>query len=136
MSPTNTNITCHQGKGSLIDYMVISNDLAPYVHSFEADPAVPWGTHDGLRLELGKIPAEVMVNVWDRPKPLPMKPCPGEDFNEEYSWEQAKVDAEETRRREGTRPHKTCKTERAEVTDKYNKNPRALGRIALRQMQN
>ena len=52
MAPSNTDITCHQGNGSLIDFIVISNNLAPYVHSFEADAFAPWGTHDGLRLEL------------------------------------------------------------------------------------
>ena len=44
MAPTNTKITCHQGKGSLIDFMVISNNLAPYVHSFEVDVFAPWAT--------------------------------------------------------------------------------------------
>ena len=71
MAPSNTDITCHQGKGSLIDFMVISNNLAPYVRSFEADVFAPWGTHDGLRLELFKRPGKVMVRVADTPKPIP-----------------------------------------------------------------
>ena len=77
--------------------MVIANTRAPYVQSFEAYVFAPWGTHDGLRLELRKRPSDVMVKVADGPKPMPTQPKPGEVLNEDFTWAQAKEEAARVR---------------------------------------
>ena len=41
MVPTNGDITCHQGNGSMTDYMVISTNLRPLVERFEIDHYAP-----------------------------------------------------------------------------------------------
>ena len=68
LKPSNTEVTCHAGSGSLIDYAVVSNSLEPYVVSLTSVTDVPWGPHDGLRLVLKADPRQVKIRTLDKPK--------------------------------------------------------------------
>ena len=35
--PAGADVTCHSGSGSVIDYMIISRHLVPYIRSFKVD---------------------------------------------------------------------------------------------------
>ncbi len=64
--PTGGEITCHQGKGSLIDYALCSRVLAPYVR-IEIVSKVPWEPHDGLRVKVVREAKAFMVTRLRRP---------------------------------------------------------------------
>ncbi len=64
------SITCHQGRGSIIDFGICSRCLLPYVGQFQTVLEVPWKPHDGLRLTLRRSPRAVMVRTFVRPRPL------------------------------------------------------------------
>ena len=53
----NAESTCHQGVGSLIDYMIVSNCVAPYINYQRVDKQVPWGPHYGLIINITKDPS-------------------------------------------------------------------------------
>ena len=48
IKPGGGNVSCHQGKGTFIDGVVVSNVLFPYVAKFSLDHEVPFGPHDGI----------------------------------------------------------------------------------------
>lgn len=49
LKPTGADFSCEQGGGSLIDYVVASPSLIPYLRAeFVRD--VPWGPHLGIRV--------------------------------------------------------------------------------------
>ena len=47
--PEGSPISCTAGKGSLIDYSVITTACLPILRSCRIDPCVPCGTHRGVR---------------------------------------------------------------------------------------
>ena len=67
-------ITCHQGAGRTIDYVVISRKLAPHLQSIEVITEVPWSPHDGLKVRLNADPLSFMTSSFRRPRQLPMAP--------------------------------------------------------------
>ncbi len=51
MRPEGGSISCHQGAGTLIDYIIVSRAAVPLVQ-VRLDRKVPWGPHDALRLRI------------------------------------------------------------------------------------
>ena len=68
MTPTNTDVTCLQGKGTLIDYAVVSRKMKPYVQEVKADFAVPWAPHVALRVKVIANANKVTVKTLVKPK--------------------------------------------------------------------
>ena len=68
VTPSGGSITCHQGRGSLIDFMIISRKLEPYIKAFEIVTDVPWSPHDGLLLRLDADCKTVRVRSFRKPK--------------------------------------------------------------------
>ena len=87
MTPTNAEATCHQGKGSMIDFFLVSDVLAQMVDSVlvarDVDP--PWGPHDGLILTLDKKAIDIMVRELVVPERLPKRVT--EEPSEEATWD-------------------------------------------------
>ena len=54
--PSNTGITCHQGKGTLIDGAIVSYQLLPYVTECVAFTP-PWSPHDVVSLSFRAWPS-------------------------------------------------------------------------------
>ena len=54
--PRNAEVTCHQGKGSCIDFFIISDLLLPYVASTSVVTTVPSGPHDGIEVAIRRDP--------------------------------------------------------------------------------
>ena len=82
-----TTSTCHSGKGRLIDYVVVSRRLRPYVLSLLCITTVPWGPHDALALRLGRRPREVQRQVLSPVTLLP--PPPAADSADSIPWGEA-----------------------------------------------
>ncbi len=68
LRPRGGSVSCHQGKGTLIDYAVVSKRVLPIVE-LALDRDVPWGPHDGLRLRIRKNVRNVMVRKLVKPRP-------------------------------------------------------------------
>ena len=62
-APTGGDISCHLGRGSLIDYAIVSLQLVGYVAELALVTDVPWGPHDGLRLMLERDPMAARVRM-------------------------------------------------------------------------
>ena len=86
MTPTNAEVTCHQGKGSMIDFFLVSDVLAQMVDSVlvARDVEPPWGPHDGLVLTLDKKAIDIKVRELVVPDRLPERP---EKPSEEAKWD-------------------------------------------------
>ncbi len=67
--PSNATVTCHMGKGSLIDYALITTKYLPMVLSVMTDEAVPWAPHTGLRVRLRLKCKHIVTKEVRRPKP-------------------------------------------------------------------
>eukprot|EP00959_Pyramimonas_sp_CCMP1952_P109596 2292494-Pyramimonas_sp.AAC.1 len=77
LPPSDLEITCTQGKGSLIDYVLVSADLGPYAsaHGYEESP---FKTHACLQIDIQtKVIDQVM---WKRRRPSPIPQCLGLDL--------------------------------------------------------
>ena len=88
--PEDAEATCRSGQRRLLDYAVVSEDLAPYVN-VRADFDVPWDPHAGLRISMPMRPRSYMVPKLRIPKQLPKL---GEDhlFNQEL-WKESQMKA-------------------------------------------
>ena len=85
LKPGGGDVSCHQGKGTFIDGVVVSKVLVPYVTKCVLDHLVPFGPHDGIQLQLRKRPGDVMVRSLPRtPKPFPECAAP-----HELNWDDA-----------------------------------------------
>ena len=82
--PSNCSVTCHGGRGSLIDYAIVSCILVPYVVTVQD---VPWSPHDGLRLTLRAEPLAIPIKTIVKPRPLPSK---DDRQCQTMSWREAK----------------------------------------------
>ena len=74
IKPSGGEISCHKGKGSLIDGTVCSERLQPYIMECVFDTKVPFGPHDGIFVKLATKPGDVMVKSL-RPLPNPFLVC-------------------------------------------------------------
>ena len=88
--PEGATNTCHASRGALLDFMIISRKLKPYLKSFRTVTEVPWSPHDGLEVELHAIPQLFMVTRVRMPKTLHgLEGANGQGL----TWEQAKEKA-------------------------------------------
>jgi len=94
VAPSGCTTTCHQGKGSLIDFMIISDQLLGYIISFVAITDVPWGPHDGLMLTLARNPKASMSRLAP-PEPRKLRPDKEAAGTSPLSWEEAEAEATE-----------------------------------------
>ena len=60
-------MTCTSGKGSMIDYVLVTTSFAAAIVSVEAVTEVPWGPHFGLRAKYRTNTADIMVPEIVRP---------------------------------------------------------------------
>ena len=99
-----TEVTCHAGSGSLIDFGIVSRCLAPYVVRFASVPDVPWGPHDGIRMRLRRSPRAVMIRTLRRPRSLTdaAKSVDGGE-RAELQWDEAWTTAQRSLRRKASR---------------------------------
>jgi len=65
--PNNVNMTCTSGKGSMIDYALVTTSFAAAIVSVEAVTEVPWGPHFGLRVKYRTNTSDIMVPEIVRP---------------------------------------------------------------------
>ncbi len=49
--PGNAEVTCHLGKGSLIDYVLITARFLPLITSVTVDELAPWVPHAGISVK-------------------------------------------------------------------------------------
>ncbi len=94
LRPDGATVTCHQGRGSLIDYVICSRSAVPFLQ-LQAVTGVPWTPHDGLLLRIRRDAKEVTINKRIRPRPM-NKARQTEDGvqRRELSWEEAQRKAE------------------------------------------
>ena len=69
-APKDTEMTCTQGKGSIIDYAVVHHTMAHLV-AVTTDNTAPWGPHYGLEITLDIASIEDSHVTWIEPKKLP-----------------------------------------------------------------
>ena len=86
--------TCHIGRGSLIDYVICSKRIRPYIKTLRLLRPVPWGPHDGLELELLRDARAVMVRSLRRPRPLQTELRTGAPLRDPIDWAEAMARAE------------------------------------------
>eukprot|EP00969_Alexandrium_andersonii_P312393 13802495-Alexandrium_andersonii.AAC.1 len=65
--PRDAEMTCRGGRGSLIDFAVISHSFAPHVRALELDPLSPWSPHIGIVLGLCPRPDCIRMLTLVRP---------------------------------------------------------------------
>jgi len=94
VAPSGCTTTCHQGKGSLIDFMIISDQLLGYIISFVAITDVPWGPHDGLMLTIARNPKASMSRLAP-PEPRKLRPDKEAAGTSPLGWEEAEAEATE-----------------------------------------
>ena len=70
--PRNTDVTCTQGRGSLIDYGYVSKHMIHYIENVEADYEVPIKTHKAIAYTISAKPQQVMVQALVQPRKLVM----------------------------------------------------------------
>jgi hypothetical protein len=75
--PSMVEFTCTQGRGSLIDYVVASEDIASYVRVSKYTPS-PFKTHACLKVSLDH--GAVEQTLWKRVKPPPFPDRAGPDL--------------------------------------------------------
>ena len=66
----NTDITCTSGKGSCIDYALVTSGFTDAIVDLKAVKAVPWGPHFGLRIRFRTNMKNMTVPEIVRPKPI------------------------------------------------------------------
>ena len=76
--PEGVEATCRKGRGTLIDYAIVSKNIVPLVKSCQGVPKVPWAPHIGIRLVISAEPKKVLVRKLMRPRLL-VGPAPGEE---------------------------------------------------------
>lgn len=88
IKPSGASVSCVQGKGSVIDYVIASRTVAPCL-STRCETDAPWGTHLGIRISIKRDPLAITRKVLTQPawklKPITddMKGVQG------MSWEEA-----------------------------------------------
>ena len=104
VKPMGSDTTCHQGKGRLLDYLVCSACLVPYVDAFEVQSQVLWGPHDGLELVLCCRLTRIMVSQPRRPRPLrlPALNAPLDPAAAAQHWGQAKAAQQQVAPQQGS----------------------------------
>jgi hypothetical protein len=76
--PEGAEATCRKGRGTLIDYAIMSKNLVPIVKRCQGVDEVPWAPHIGIRLVISAEPKKVLVRKLMRPRLL-VGPAPGEE---------------------------------------------------------
>ena len=66
----NTDKTCTSGKGSCIDYALVTTGSVEAIVDLKAVKAVPWGPHFGLRIRFKTNLRSMTVPEFVRPKPI------------------------------------------------------------------
>ena len=66
----NTDITCTAGKGSCIDYALVTSNYTEAIVSLKADKRVPWGPHFGLRIKFKTMIRHMKVPDVVRPRTI------------------------------------------------------------------
>lgn len=62
-------MTCTQGSGAILDYMVHSASATPLFTEFELDTKVPWAPHYGFRFTLARKPSRIFARIMCKPAP-------------------------------------------------------------------
>ena len=80
MVPTDVTDTCSSGSGAILDYLVVSPSLRPWISKLAAT-YVPWKHHRGLTFSVMQplLPLQTRQLV----VPCPMGPCIGSCQEEE-----------------------------------------------------
>ena len=68
--PEGVEATCRKGRGTLIDYAIVSKNIVPIIKSCQGVPEVPWAPHIGLRLVINAEPEKVLIRKLMRPRPV------------------------------------------------------------------
>ena len=86
VTPSNSLVTCYAGEnGSLIDYGLASENMAPLIQYCEANTTLPFKTHYGVEYTLRADLDKVMINKLIRPHKIPN--IPKEDWHEALPWD-------------------------------------------------
>jgi hypothetical protein len=63
--PTGATISCSSGRGSMLDYLLVSKSMIPRLRSVTMDLNSVWAPHCGLRVVVDATPCVVMVSkLW------------------------------------------------------------------------
>ena len=87
-------LTCSAGKGRLLDYLVVSKDLKPWLSAVRT-MVPPWAPHLGLQFEVRDRCEPCLVRVQKLPRSLTIPPTPrkaldvGGDLVALAKWEQS-----------------------------------------------
>jgi hypothetical protein len=88
--PQGGAVSCHQGRGSLIDMVVASRAVVPLLEDVRLEPSVPWNPHDAIRITVRKCAKGIMTRRLMRPRgfddPVVTKES-GRPYN--LGWDQA-----------------------------------------------
>ncbi len=97
LRPSNTNVTCHQGSGTLIGYVICSRS-ALLLLRLEAVPEVPWAPRDGLRMKVRRDAKDIQVVKYAKPISMGRAQEQATLQPEDITWEEAlRRGREETR---------------------------------------
>ena len=66
LEPDGGEVSCHQGRGALIDFVIVSRAVAPYVRATFVNDA-PWAPHSGISIKVRRDPRAVMQNILTKP---------------------------------------------------------------------
>ena len=67
IAPSNVLNTCSQGKGSMIDYVLVTKGHEALIHSVAADILVPWKPHKGIRVVMKGAADNISITEVFRP---------------------------------------------------------------------